>query len=338
MALLAVAAIAAGWFLVDRWRRSGFDAQVFLSTLRQVDPRWLAAATALVLLTYYGRVLRWAVMIRHLTPKPSHWRLFSATAVGFTAVVLFGRPGEFVRPYLIARREGTAVSAQLAVWLLERICDMLVVLILFAFGLTQIPDLASLGPKLNFLIEAGGRAVMALGGVCLVVLFVAGRHHEWAERRIHDALAILPAQPGDRAKRMVTAFLDGIESIRRPGSAALVAIYTILEWLVIAGAYYCLLEAFPATAGRSLSEVFAFLGLVALGSAVQIPGIGGGMQVASVIVLTELFSVSLSAATGIALLTWIITFVIIVPVGAAFALHEGINWRKLKEMEVASQP
>ncbi|MDX2152706.1 MAG: lysylphosphatidylglycerol synthase transmembrane domain-containing protein [Bryobacteraceae bacterium] len=336
--LLAVLAIAAVWFLVDRGREAGFDTAVFLATLQQMDPRWLAAATALVLLTYYGRVLRWAVMIRHLAPTASHWRLFVATAIGFTAVVLFGRPGEFVRPYLIARREGTAFSAQLAVWMLERICDMLVVLILFAFGLTQIPDLAGFGPKLRFLIEAGGRAVMILGAVCLGVLFVMGRHHAWAERRIHDALAVLPASPGARARKMVTAFLDGIESIRRPQSAILVALYTLLEWLIIAAAYYCLLEAFPATARRSAADVLAFLGLVALGSAVQVPGIGGGMQVASVIVLTELFGVSLSAATGVALVTWIITFVVIVPVGIALALHEGINWRKLKELEVESQP
>jgi len=34
-----------------------------------------------------------------------------------------------------------------------------------------------------------------------------------------------------------------------------------------------------------------------------------------------------------ALMLWIITFVVIVPVGVIMLFHEGINWQKLKEME-----
>ncbi len=48
---------------------------------------------------------------------------------------------------------------------------------------------------------------------------------------------------------------------------------------------------------------------------VQIPGVGGGMQVVAVLVLTELFGVRLEAGHSFAMLLWIITFVAIVPVG-----------------------
>ena len=53
----------------------------------------------------------------------SLWRVFSATAIGFTAVVLFGRAGEPVRPYLIAKKEGVTFSSQVAAWVVERILD-----------------------------------------------------------------------------------------------------------------------------------------------------------------------------------------------------------------------
>ena len=43
------------------------------------------------------------------------------------------------------------------------------------------------------------------------------------------------------------------------------------------------------------------MGFVSFGSIVQIPGIGGGMQVVSVLVLTELFGVRLELATAFAL-------------------------------------
>ena len=57
------------------------------------------------------------------------------------------------------------------------------------------------------------------------------------------------------------------------------------------------------------------MGFVSFGSIVQIPGVGGGMQVVAVLVLTELFGVRLELAIAFALFLWIITFVAIVPAG-----------------------
>jgi hypothetical protein len=76
-----------------------------------------------------------------------------------------------------------------------------------------------------------------------------------------------------------------------------------------------------------------FIGFVSFGTVVQIPGIGGGMQVVAVLVLTKIFGVSVELATSIAVLIWLITFVAIVPFGLAAALHEGLSWRKLRELE-----
>jgi hypothetical protein len=57
------------------------------------------------------------------------------------------------------------------------------------------------------------------------------------------------------------------------------------------------------------------------------------MQIATGLVLTEFYGVSLEAASGIALVLWIITFVVIVPLGLVMAFHEGIKWRSLRHIE-----
>jgi len=79
-------------------------------------------------------------------------------------------------------------------------------------------------------------------------------------------------------------------------------------------------------------DVLIFLGFVAFGSIVQIPGIGGGMQVVSVVVLTELFRLPLEVATSIAIASWMISFVTIVPIGLVLAFHEGLQWGKLRHL------
>ena len=115
--------------------------------------------------TSAGR-LRWEVMLRPLRKDASLWRIFTATVIGFTAVVLFGRAGEPVRPYLIAKKEGVSFSSQIAAWIVERMLDLLMVLLIFGIALTQISTSAiQPGPKIRVILEAGGytRRVHGLG-------------------------------------------------------------------------------------------------------------------------------------------------------------------------------
>jgi hypothetical protein len=56
------------------------------------------------------------------------------------------------------------------------------------------------------------------------------------------------------------------------------------------------------------------------------------------VVLTEIFRIPLEAATGMALVIWVVTFVVIVPVGLVLSVHEGLNWRRIREMETGSLP
>jgi hypothetical protein len=60
--------------------------------------------------------------------------------------------------------------------------------------------------------------------------------------------------------------------------------------------------------------------------------------VVAVLVLTKIFGLSVELATSVAVLIWLVTFVVIVPFGVAVALHEGLSWRKLRELEREATP
>src|SRR5262249_40395338 len=103
-----------------------------------------------------------------------------------------------------------------------------------------------------------------------------------------------------------------------------------LEWVLIAGCYFCILSSFRGAAKFSLIDIFIYMGFVAVGAVVQLPRIGGGRQVVSLFVFHEVFWISVEIATSISLVIWITTFIILLPVGIPLALHEGLNWHKLK--------
>jgi uncharacterized protein (TIRG00374 family) len=310
-----------------------FDWALFFASARQLQWQWILASLVLIGFTYVGRALRWAVFLRPLKPHPSIRNLLSATVIGFTAIALFGRAGEFVRPYLIAVKERVPVPSQMAAWLLERIFDVLMALVCFAIALTRVAGhQVHPGSKLAWILAFGGRFAAIISGLALILLVSMRHFAEPLRIRLLKALHYLPEKQFERAERLITTFVQGVESTRSDGALLLVLLYSAMEWIVIAACYWCLAQSFSAFIRLSLPDVVVFVGFVSFGSIVQIPGIGGGVQVVAVLVLTELFGLRVESATFFALVIWIITFVVVVPVGLTVALREGLSWRGLRQI------
>ena len=102
-------------------------------------------AVALIYLAYAVRAIRWKIFLKPIRPEATSLSLVAPTLIGFAGLALLGRPGELMRPYLIARRQNLTFSSQLAVWAVERIFDigayavMLVAAIFFAEGPRELP-------------------------------------------------------------------------------------------------------------------------------------------------------------------------------------------------------
>jgi len=273
------------------------------------------------------------VLIRPVSPHPQMKGLFVATVIGFTAVTLFGRPGEFVRPYLIALKERIPFSSQVAAWLLERIFDLQIALVVFGYALAHVRSSGlTVGPALTWVLAIGGRFVAVTAAISLIVFILLRHFSETMRRRLLDGLRFLPEQRFARAERLVNAFVQGAEATRSEFSLLLLTFYTVLEWVAIAACYFCITRAFGSALHFSWTDVLIFMGFVSFGAVVQIPGIGGGVQVVTILVLTELFQVPLEIATSMAILLWIIMCVVIVPWGILLAIREGLDWAKLRSI------
>lgn len=331
MGFLAVAALCVWWLHHELSARS-FDWRLAAASFTGLRWSWLLLSLVPILGTYYWRALRWSVMIKPVKAQPSVGNLLAATVIGFAAITLFGRPGELVRPYLIARKEGVPLSSQLATLLLERIFDLLMALLLFGFALARINASGmAVGPKLSSLLEVGGK-VLGLVGLILLIVLLSFRHlAEPARKRITDALRFLPEHQFRRAEKLVSAFVHGVESTRSDAALLLVLFYSVIEWAFIIASYWCVVQSFTAF-NLTFIDVILFLGFIAFGAVIQLPGIGGGIQVASVLVLTELFGARLEPATAFAFVIWIISFVVVVPLGLLVALREGLKWNSLRQI------
>ena len=127
----------------------------------RANPYLLGLAVVVVSLSYLFRAARWGALLAPLCPARLR-NLFIATTVGFGAVFVLGRAGEVVRPVVLPMRDpGIRASASFVTIMVERIYDMLAVVVLFAANLLWFR------PPNNVAIEFG--RVRLLGIVLLIV-------------------------------------------------------------------------------------------------------------------------------------------------------------------------
>jgi uncharacterized protein (TIRG00374 family) len=326
----AAAAIAAA---AVRMRGEDFDWDDFAAALAGTNGPLMALSASFIVLTFAGRALRWRAMMRPVCPHPSFPKLLAATVVGFTAVVFFGRPGEFVRPWLIAKQEKISVSSQLAAWVLERVLDLLMVLLLFGFALTRVQPSDTMGPQMRAVLASGGILALALGLACVGVIVITAVSQDVSRRLFSRFAALLPRGISRRLSGIFDSFLTGMSSTGSLRSLSELFAWSVLEWIVILASMHCALLAYPATAHFRILDTMVFSGFVAFGSAVQLPGIGGGMQVATVLVATELFGLELESATALAVVIWAVSWLTVVPFGVFTAFAQGLKWGALRHAE-----
>ena len=330
--LPVVAVLVAGLFAWFTWRNySSFQWVRFAKTFASLNLHWFFLGLFLSAASFAGRAVRWQVMMLPL--RSSFWSVTFATYVGFSAIVLFGRAGELIRPYLIARREGTELAVQAGIWVLERLYDFIVILLLFGLGIQYARHFAvPAGSRLHLVLATGGWIATACAVLAAGLFYLMAHRPEFCRQRLSDATTFLAPERHAAFSRSLDSFLAGIRPAAHWPTFWKTCALTIAEWAIIIGGGYCYFHAVPLASTLGLTDVAAFWGIVSFGAIVQLPGVGGGMQIASIFVLTELFRMPLDQATGFSLLLWACTSLIALPIGVPLAFYSGLNFQKLRRI------
>jgi uncharacterized protein (TIRG00374 family) len=219
----------------------------------------------------YFRALRW----RHLTDpiQPVETGpLFRAVSVGFMANNLFPlRMGEVVRSWYLGRETGMSVAAVFGTVILERVIDIVMV-VLLAFG-----ALAVFGSAGDAELRKGALLLLPVALAPLAVLVALRVAPERVLRLAAVLLRPLPARYRETVGQLLRRFTDGLGALRGGSHLIWIGIHSLVIWLVA--------STLPLIAGflalgidfGSFSEMLgaAWITLAAIGVAVALPSAPG---------------------------------------------------------------
>jgi uncharacterized protein (TIRG00374 family) len=311
-----------------------FSGAKLLHAVRDANFSLLALSVIAIYACYAIRSLRWQIFQRNLG-SAHFWNIYAMTLAGFTAVFLFGRAGEPVRPLLLARKENLPVSGMFGVYVLERVFDVASTATIAAIGLLLFQSHAHAGEtaaKLQTAARTTGSFLFA-GVLTAAVILIYLRLHGTAllERRLNP----LVAAHGWKARfaSIILGFARGVQTLRTFGQLALAVLYSTAHWFLVLMVYVWVSHSFGGKlASITLSDALLVMAFSAVGSAVQVPGVGGGSQAGAIIAFTTIFGVEQEPAVAAAMVLWFISFAMCSVVGLPLLIHQGWSLGELRRM------
>jgi uncharacterized protein (TIRG00374 family) len=310
-----------------------FDWATFWSQLHRIRKFQVVYAIALIYLAYVMRAVRWKIFLKPVRPTVKTADLVSPTLIGFTGLALLGRAGEFIRPYLIARRLDLPFSSQLAVWAVERIFDIgafTILMVLAIFLPSALPSIPHPEYYVRFR-EAGFFLIAFVLGTTVGAVLI-GRNGEAAAHWVERRLARVSLAFGHRLGQKVREFGMGLNTIHGPVSLLWLTLVSVGMWYIIALAYKAVTHSYGVDAlDIPLAQILILMGSSMVGSMLQLPAVGGGSQMATIATLSSVFDVPPEMAASCGILLWLVTFAAVVPLGLALSHHERLSLRRLSE-------
>jgi hypothetical protein len=307
--------------------RIHFDWGMFWQQLRHIAWIHIAAGIALIYSTYVLRAYRWSIFLGP-SKKVSPFVVLGPQFIGFTAVSLFGRLADLIRPALIAKRVQLPVSTQIAVYTIERMFDLGAAAIIFSSALLFAPrDL----PHHEIFVHTGeislaGTAIIA---IFAVILRAAGGA---VASTSHAVLRPLSHTIADSVADKIRGFRDGLDAISSARDFLVITLVSLFMWGLIGFAYVQTLHAFvdtPELATISFSRTMLLMGASLGGSLLQLPIIGWFTQTAiTAAAMHEFYSAPVEASTACGAMLQIVTWLSIIPVGLIAARLNHVSLKK----------
>lgn len=230
---------------------------------------WIGAALIISLTSHWFRALRWNQMLEPLAKKPTSLQSFNAVMIGYLFNFAIPRMGEVSRCGILYRTNRIPVNQSLGTVVVERVFDMVILLLLTIvvlllqfdtlYGFFNDTFIAPISQKL------GGSNGLMFIWLMLASLLIAFVLYKFKNKLAESALVF-------KFSGLLQGFASGFKSVFSLKQPLLFFVYTFIIWILYFLNTWCYLMAFDGTASVRLAAALSILVVGTFGFAAPVSG------------------------------------------------------------------
>ncbi|MFZ4860016.1 MAG: lysylphosphatidylglycerol synthase transmembrane domain-containing protein [Desulfuromonadaceae bacterium] len=300
------------------------------TALLGVDYRFIVLAVGGTFVNYLLRAVRWHYLLIPEKKIPLS-SLYPATIIGYMANNLLpARLGEFVRAYVLARKEGLQMPTVFASLVIDRLFDGFTVMLILLFTLFTLKLPQGMADA-ETALKTGGVVTFILYAGIIIFLLLLKRQ---TMRTLHWTGVLLkpfPQKLSERIIRLLGSFISGIRISSKGGHISAVLISSLLIWIFCIIPVYSVLLGF----GIKLPVAASMFILVLLVFAVMVPASPGYIGTYHYACFKGLsaFGIPESTAVTVALVIHAVGFFPVIMAGLYYVWKSKMSFNELQGTE-----
>lgn len=292
----------------------------------------LAGAVLGIMLGGYLRALRWRYFLNPLKKDIKMEILFSSMMIGYMMNSIIPRAGEVYRPVLLANKEKISRASAFGTILVERVFDILSLLI--SFGICMIfykKKLSSAFEQYNIEIISIYTSVITLVFVILIIVIIFNL--EKSEIIIEKITKkILPEKFHQKVHNIFISMINGFLFIRYPKYYLQILILSVLLWITYVISTSLTLLAFNID--MSLFDANLVLTMATFALTIPLPANSAGIyHLFCTATLVNVFGVDRESAFGFATVNHLLGLLGLIIVGAFYFVKENLSFKKAQNLK-----
>lgn len=251
---------------------------------------------------------RWKILLSPLKKDIPVHSCFKFFNIGFACTSLLpGRLGEVLRPFLMAREQKIKFTPALATIIVERVVDLLMILVFFSV-IFVVPS--ALGPNPNDpnldILKTAGLVAMAVAVGAAAFLTLLKVKTQWAINIVRFFTKPLPEKISTGLVNMISSFAEGVGGLKGFKQIGGLVLGTLLGWVTGVVFYWLAFKAF----GIEVPFVHCFFlqAVTAMGVVIPTPAGSGGFHAGVILVAATLWGLPETIIQAYAILTHLIIF------------------------------
>ena len=300
-----------------------------VNSLKNAELVYIFPGLVIIALSYVTRAYRWQILLRPFKVIPVK-EIYSPLMIGFMGNVLPARAGEFLRAYLVGKKNGITFSGAFSTIIVERLFDLVCLMVLFVWVFVFNHEVFDSN------LEFSGLSVQAMalgfGRLCLILvcgllafMFLLAWQEEKVKRWINWLIRPLPDKWKEKIIMMVGEFALGCQVIKDKSALAQIILYSVLTWVFIVGTYYPFYFAFNLQQITFESLMILTVMVCILITALPTPAFLGSYNAGVLIALHEIMGEAELTAVSFGMLVWAVSFLVVFAGGFYFILSDQMS-------------